>query len=320
MTLRDAAFGARPDLPVRVRPGMPADDRWLVAVVLGGQSRYAAAATELGRLLTDPAVPPAVAAHAAVTRAAHRRQQGGHAAARRDDALGLRLASSDRANADRANGDRTTADGACGDGTDAWAARIDALVGLAADAVGLGAVTAAARYLDAAERAGEGHPSWRPPVRLGWVRAELALVSGRAADAVAPATGALASARSAGAARHVLKSRLVLAVARGAAGAVGAAEAVRELDAIADECAGLGMAPLQWPCALAAADLLDRAVTAGSADERSEPNERIARTAQRSPDDRSSGAARRRHAAALTMSVIGQRSDPLGKRLMGVSL
>ena len=311
MTLRDAAFGARPDLPVRIRPGMSAVDRWLVAVVLGGQGRYAAAARELGLLLTDPAVPPAVAAHAAVTRAAHRRQQGGHGPARRDDAVGLRLAS---AVPGRSGNE------ACLDGTDAWAARIDALVGLAADAVGLGAVTAAARYLDAAQRVGEGHPSWRPTVRLGWVRAELALVSGRAADAVAPAAVALACARSAGSARHVLKSRLVLAVARGAAGAGDVTEAVRELDAIATECAGLGMAPLQWPCALAAADLLDRAVAAGSADERSEPNERIARTAQRSPDDRSSGAARRRHAAALTMSIIEQRSDPLGKRLMGVSL
>jgi len=79
--LRDAAFGDRPDLAVRIEPGMSALDRWLVAVALGGQGRYAAAATELGRLLADPAVPRAVAAHAAVTRAAHRRQQGGHAAA-----------------------------------------------------------------------------------------------------------------------------------------------------------------------------------------------------------------------------------------------
>lgn len=304
MTLRDAAFGARPDLPVRVRPGMAAVDRWLVAVVLGGQGRYAAAAAELGRLLADPAVPPAVAAHAAVTRAAHRRQQGGHGAARRDDALGLRLAAA-----------AGTA-GAGPDGTDAWAARIDALVGLAADAVGVGSVSAADRLLAAAHRAAAGHPSWRPAVRLGWVRAELALVTGRAGSAVGPAAAALAGSRSAGAARHVLKSRLVLAVARGAAGA---GDAVQELDAIAVECATLGLAPLQWPCELAAADLLDRAAAASAA-ERSSPNERIARTAQRSPDDRSSGAARRRHAAALTMSAIEQRSDPVGKRLMGVSV
>ena len=303
MSLRAAAFGERPDLPVRVRPGMDAEDRWLVAVVLGGQGHYGAAATELGRLLADPRVPPAVAAHAAVTRAAHRRQQGGHAAARRDDALGLRLASAHPA----VHPDR--------DGTDAGAARVDALVGLAADAVGLGAASAAGRLLDAAERSLTGHPSWRPAVRLGWVRAELALVAGRPADAVAPAAAALAGAQAAGAARHVLKSRLVLAVARGAAG-ITASDVVAELDAVGTECASLGLVPLQWPCALAAADLLDRAAAA----ERSTPNERIARTAQRSPDDRTSGAAHRRHAAASAMSVINHRSDPLGKRLMGVSL
>jgi hypothetical protein len=295
VTLREAAFGACPGRPVRVRPGMAARDRWLVAVVLGGQGRYAAAASELGRLLADPAVPRAVAAHAAVTRAAHRRQQGGHVAARRDDALGLRLA-----------GPAAVAPDA--DGADAWAARVDALVGLAADAVGLGAPTAASRLLDAAERAATGHPSWRPAVRMGWVRAELALVSGRAAEAVGPAAAALAGARVAGATRHVLKSRLVLAVARGA---VGDGDVVGELDAVAARCAALGLMPLQWPCALAAADLLDEAVA---------PNERIARMAQRSPDDRSNGAARRRHAATLAMNVIEQRTDPLGKRLMGVSL
>jgi hypothetical protein len=307
MSLWEAGFGAHPDRPVRVEPGMTARERWLVAVVLGGQGRYAAAATELGRLLADPAVPPAVAAHAAVTRAAHRRQQGGHAAARRDDALGLRLAA------------HPGSDEPDPDGTDAGAARIDALVGLAADAVGLGALTAAGRLLDVAGRAVEGHPAWRPAVRLGWVRAELALVSGRAADAVGPAAAALAGARSAGAVRHVLKSRLVLAVARGADGADGAA-VVAELDAVAADCAVFGLVPLQWPCALAAADLLDRAAAGSAADERSAPNERIARTAQRSPDDRSNGAARRRHAAAFTMSVLEQRSDPLGKRLMGVSM
>lgn len=322
-----AAFGSRPDLPVRVGPTMPPVDRWLVAVALGAQGRYAAAATELGRLLADPTVPAAVAAHAAVTRAAHRRQQGGHTAARPDDALGLRLASA----APRAVPDVA--------GTDAWAARIDALVGLAADAVGLGVPTAAVRLLDSAQRLADGHPSWRPAVRLGWVRAELALLTGRAAEAVAPAASAVAGARAAGSARHLLKSRIVLVVALGAAGAIEPCAAVEELDAVGAECARLGLLPLRRPCALAAADLLDgmRAEggsaggAVGSGDPRdvacgtgaeggSAANEWTARTAQRSPDDRSDGAARRRHAAASTMSVIEQRTDPRGKRLMGVSL
>jgi len=282
---------------------MTARERWLVAVALGGQGRYAAAAAVLGRLLADPTVPAAVAAHAAVTRAAHRRQQGGHAAARPDDALGLRLASA----APAAEPDR--------DGTDAGAARIDALVGLAADAVGLGSPSAAARLLAAAQVAAHGHPSWRPAVRLGWVRAELALLGGRAAEAVAPAAAAVDGARAAGSVRHVLKSRIVLVVASGAAGELEPADAVDELDAITAECGELGLLPLRWPCAFAAADLLDR-----MRDERPGTNDSVARTAQRSPGDRPNGAARRRHAAGLTVSVIEQRTDPVGKRLMGVSV
>lgn len=302
--LRDAAFGDRPDLAVRIEPGMSALDRWLVAVALGGQGRYAAAATELGRLLADPAVPRAVAAHAAVTRAAHRRQQGGHAAARPDDALGLRLAAAGPP------GDPDSA------GTDASAARIDALVGLAANAVGLGDPAAATRLLDLAERAAEGHPSWRPAVRMGWVRAELALLTGRAGAAVVPAGSAVALATAAGSARHVLKSRIILVVARGAAGDIEPADAVAELDAIGDGCDRMGLLPLRWPCALAAADLLEQVPD----DHVAFANDSVARTAQRSPDDRSGGATRRRHAAALTMSVIGGRTEPRGKRLLGVSM
>ena len=151
-----AAFGATPD---RVPRGASrAEERWLVAVALGGQGRYAAAATELARLAADPGVPPRLAAHAAVTRAAHLRQLGGHAAARTHDAVGLRLAAAAlRARPgtphtggvspcrDSAGGVSPPCDGvgdaaaAPDDGVDLAAARIDALVGLAADAIGLGA-------------------------------------------------------------------------------------------------------------------------------------------------------------------------------------
>jgi hypothetical protein len=302
--LRAAAFGARPDLSVRVGPGMTAVDRWLVAVVLGGQGYYAAAATALGRLLADPAVPPSVAAHAAVARAAHRRQQGGHAAARTDDALGLRLAAAGPA------GEPDP------DGTDAWAARIDALVGLAADAVGLGDPVAAARLLDVAERAAQGHPSWRPAVRLCWVRTELALLTGRAAAAVSPAAAAVTLATAAGSTRHVLKSRIIHVVARGAAGEIGPADAVAELDAAGAECDRLGLLPLRWPCSLAAADIL------GDPPDDHGPfaNDSPARSAQPSPDGRSDGATRRRHAAASTISDIRKRAEPRGERLLGVSM
>ena len=97
---------------------------------------------------------------------------------------------------------------------DAAAARIDALVGLAADAIGLGDPTGAERLLAVAAPALAAHPSWRPATRACWVRAELALVLGRPAEAVAPAEAALAAAGRGGSLRHVLKSRIVLAVAR----------------------------------------------------------------------------------------------------------
>jgi len=169
---RDAAFGSTPHrIP---RAAVDPEERWLVAVALGGQGYYAAAAAELERLAADPAVPLRVAAHAAVTRAAHLRQLGGHAVARSWDARGLRLAAGAlRAGAaptgpriggvsprwDSTGGVSPRCDGVANgdgpagcpcDGLDAAAARIDALVGLAADAVGLGDLAGAERLLAAA--------------------------------------------------------------------------------------------------------------------------------------------------------------------------
>jgi hypothetical protein len=316
------AFGAEPGAPVRVRPGAPPLERWYVAVALGGQGCYAAAAAALEPLLVRPAVPVAVAAHAAVTLAAHRRQLGGHVAARPYDALGLRLACSVR---DDPHGL-------------ALAARLDALVGLAADAVGTAAPDTAKRLLYRAnellERAnaqvtvndGGDHSdwaavgdearsnwSWRPSVRLGWVRAELALACGDAAGAVEPARAALGLARVAGSVRHVLKSRIVLAVAEAVAGA-SSTKAVAELDAAAESAEQYRLLPLVWPARLAAADLLERGATVVP-----DANDGVTKISQKAVSDRVDGAARRRHAALATLSVIRQRADPIGKRLLGES-
>jgi hypothetical protein len=307
-----AAFGAEPGAPLRVRPGARAVERWYVAVALGGQGRYAAAAAVLEPLLVRPGVPVAVAAHAAVTLASHRRQLGGHAAARRYDALGLRLACS-------VPGDETFAADPHGSGL--LAARVDALVGLAADAVGTAAPDTARRMLDAAQRAlvaaagdADGaRPSWRPTVRLEWVRAELALARGDAAAAVGPARRALELACGGGSARHVVKSRIVLAVAAAAAGADPVA-AVTELDAAADEALRQEMLPLVWPARLAAADLLGRIPeTARNA------NDGALAMSQESVSGQVSDAARRRHAALATLSVIERRCHPVGRRLVGVA-
>ncbi|TWF78398.1 hypothetical protein FHX44_114321 [Pseudonocardia hierapolitana] len=300
--IRAAAFGAHPGAAVRVRPGMSGADRWLVAVTLGGQGRYAAAAAVLDDLLTAPGVPPAVAAHAAVTLAAHRRQLGGHAVARRLDAVGLRLAAA----APPGPPDP--------DGADASAARIDALTGLAADAVGTGAVGPAQRLLDTAAAAAERRPSWRPAVRLGWVRAELALLRSDAAAAVAPARTALELAEESGSVRHVLKSRIVHAVARGVAGG-DPGEVLAELDSAADDAGRAGLLSLVWPARYAAADVIENAPNGVWT-----ANESAARTAQRSVNGRTSGAPRRRHAGTATVSVILGRCDPVGRRLMREAL
>jgi len=322
---RAAAFGSTPHrIP---RAAVEPEERWLVAVALGGQGHYAAAAAELERLAADPAVPRRVAAHAAVTRAAHLRQLGGHAAARSWDARGLRLAiaaggaAPDRGSARAGSpGGRGTPDGgvAAGsdDGTDAAAARIDALVGLAADAIGLGDPTGAERLLAAAAPALAAHPSWRPATRAGWVRAELALVLGRPAEAVAPAEAALAAAGRGGSRRHLLKTRIVLAVARSAAGVMTPAAAVTELDAAAAECAGLGLLPLCWPAGLAALDLTPLPAVKPQV----RINEQVASPAGTALGGRPDGTTRRRHAVHAALSVIEQRSDALGKRQMGESV
>ncbi|MCU1653655.1 MAG: hypothetical protein JWQ60_4804, partial [Pseudonocardia sp.] len=86
------AFGDRPEAPIVVHPGDPAEQRWLAAVALGARGRYAAAATLLDGVSGRSGATRTVRAHAAVTRAAHLRQSGGHLAARRWDGLGLALA------------------------------------------------------------------------------------------------------------------------------------------------------------------------------------------------------------------------------------
>jgi hypothetical protein len=148
------------------------------------------------------------------------------------------------------------------------------------------------------------------------VRAELALVLGRPAEAVAPAEAALAAAGRGGSRRHVLKSRIVLAVARSAAGVMTPAAAVTELDAAAAECVGLGLLPLCWPAGLAALDL----TPLPAAKPQVRINEQVASSAGTALGGRPDGTTRRRHAVHAALNVIEQRSDALGKRQMGESV
>lgn len=188
--LRRAAFGDCPETPVwRTAADGSARERWLAAVVLGGQGHYAAAATLLGSLLHDR--DRVVASLAASTFASHRRQLGGHTAARGLDARALAAVPA---------GGRVDPDGIDADG-----ARADALLGLAADAIGAGRTGEARRLHARVEPRG-----WRAEVRHGWLAAEIELAEGNAGGAIGPAETAAVTARAAGAVRHTLKSEVVL--------------------------------------------------------------------------------------------------------------
>ncbi|WP_052371408.1 hypothetical protein [Amycolatopsis taiwanensis] len=234
--LRRAAFG---DLlaPAAVLLAAPdsARSRLLAAIVSGAQGRYAAAATWLGEL--GRGADPVLAALALTTLASHRRQLGGHAAALRLDARALRLASGAGGGEDL-------------DGLDGRGAFVDALLGLAADNLGTGRLSAARRLLAAAAPLASG---WRARVRTGWVTAEIELASGRPEAAGAPAEAALELATAASARRHVIKSQLVLAAALIAAGAPARAEEL--VSAALAEAEKFELRSLAWPGALLAGQL-----------------------------------------------------------------
>ncbi|ONI73405.1 hypothetical protein ALI144C_46755 [Actinosynnema sp. ALI-1.44] len=235
--LRAAAFGDRPD--TRVSPGERPRDRWLAAVVLGGQGRYAAASAVLTDLVRHR--DPVIASLAASTLGSHRRQVGGHDVARRLDATALARLTD------------TAADGDC-DGIDALGARSDALLGLAADALGTGRLTAARRLIAAADALGD--VGWRGQVRLGWVRAEVELAAGRSSESVPNAEAALRRALAAGAVRHIAKSGMVLAAALTVRGGVTERIRAKHLaSGVVDQAIEYGLLPLVWPCSLLLADL-----------------------------------------------------------------
>jgi len=285
------AFGDRPgDEPP---PSNDPTARWLAGVALGARGRYAAAAALLLDLLADRSVPNALRAHAVVTRAAHLRQLGGHGAARRWDGLGLALATPSRAGSaatDRRGTDhRADRADAVAVGADLPAARADALLGLAADALGLGRLDLAERLLRAAEPLVMAHPSWRPGVRWRWVRAELALCRDRPLDAERPAREALEAAVAAGATRHEIKSRVILAAVR-VTTRVGVTPLLAELTELSGRVRQIGLYTLEWPIQLLLAEL------------------------SRPPDGPAAGAHRRQ--AERTVTLIRSWSDPAGRSVL----
>ncbi|MGH3961379.1 hypothetical protein [Mycobacterium sp.] len=230
-TLIAAAFGNDPGywpLPTANTP----QQLWLRAVAAGGQGRYGSAHADLtGLLHGTPSARLASLAHS--TRASFLRQLGWHTAARGWDGRALALARDDPE------------------------AGADALLGLAADALGVGRLSASAALLRRADELVASAPR-RLSVRRGWVAAELAMAGGDADAAVRHAEAAveLAAAPLAGqqiSARHRTKSDVVLAAALCSAGALEKARAIG--DAALDATGQLGLVPLRWALACLLIDL-----------------------------------------------------------------
>ena len=226
MTITDAAFGDDPGrwpLPAATS----AEDLWLRAVVAGGQGRYASAYSDLARVRrAHPVGRLASLAHS--TQASFLRQLGWHDKARGWDGRGLALAGADREG------------------------RVDALIGLAADALGVGRFAASAEALRLAQGLLDGGPG-RLAVRLAWVSAELAMATADGAMAVGHAERAVELAAALGSARHTVKSDVVLAAALCTAGRLDRSRAVA--DAALDTTQVLGIIPLSWALASLMAEI-----------------------------------------------------------------
>lgn len=204
---------------------------WILGVCLGALGRYGDAATIL-----CPGGEPA-GSLAASARASHLRQLGRHAEAEPLDRHAESLADA---------------------APDPLAARADALIGLAADAVGLNRrgevrdrLTDADRFVTRmADTTG-----WRARIRLQWVHAEAALLLDDPDRATHHAGAALREARVARAPRHETKSLLVLGVAQAA---ISPDTALTSLDRSARRASALGLLPLVWPARLVRSRVLER--------------------------------------------------------------
>ncbi|MGH3495696.1 MAG: hypothetical protein ACRDRL_04185, partial [Sciscionella sp.] len=135
------------------------------------------------------------------------------------------------------------------------AARTDAVLGLAADAIGMGRDERTSRLLDAAQ-AGVDQRSWRSVIRLHWVRAEAALAAGDPAAARHAAMAAVSRAEHCPSLRHRVKSSLVLAAALATlGGSVHRQESKGLLHTITSTSLDQGYVTLFWPSALLLAEL-----------------------------------------------------------------
>jgi hypothetical protein len=220
MILTNAAFGDDPGcwpLPA----ANSTEELWLRAVVAGGQGHYASAYADLARVRRAHRVGR-LASLAHSTQASFLRQLGWH---------------------DRARGWDGRALAAAGDDVEGQG---DALIGLAADALGVGRFGASAQALRRAKGLLDDGPL-RLAVRLAWVSAELAMATGDGAAAVAHAERSVELAAALGSARHMVKSDVVLAAAFCSDGRPDRSRAVA--DAALETTQRLGIIPLSWALA-----------------------------------------------------------------------
>jgi hypothetical protein len=230
--LADAAFGDRPGswpLPSATTPAQ----LWLRAVAAGGQGRYGAAFRDLA-VLRRSAPAGRLVSLGMSTQGSFLRQLGWHTLARAWDGRALALAAGDPE------------------------AEADALIGLAADALGVGRFAAAETLLARAE-ALLASPSSAVPdrlqVRRRWVAAELAMARGDGDAAVRHAGEGveLAAAMAAASPRHRVKSDVVQAAALCCAGDLERARTVA--DAALQTTGRLGLLPLRWALACLLIDI-----------------------------------------------------------------
>ena len=195
-----------------------------------------AAPTAIWRRCGAPPRPARLVSLAHSTQGSLLRQLGWHTLARGWDGRALALA-----------------------GTDPEA-RADALIGLAADALGVGRFAAAVALLTRADAAAApaelaDNAAERLAVRRRWVGAELAMATGDGATAVRHAEEGVERARAMAVAsvRHQVKSDVVLAAALCSAGATERARAVAQT---ALEATGrFGLTPLRWALACLLIDI-----------------------------------------------------------------
>ena len=227
-SLLAAAFGDDPGrwpLPVATTPY----ERWLRAVAAGGQGHYGSATAELAAVRRQVR-NGALASLAHSTTASFARQLGGHSEARRWDGRALALAASDPE------------------------AAVDALLGLAADALGMRRLAASAALLDRARKTLDASSApARLPLRWQWVAAELAMARGDGHEAVRRAERAGELAACQPSARHVVKTQVIHAAALCSAGRIADARSAAS-DALSASGA-LGLIPLRWAAASLLADI-----------------------------------------------------------------